>query len=209
MDEYILTNPQLLKYWNLVRGGNKTRLSVMEVMSLGVHVRCFDVLPKGSNSFYWTDGLTNIEIEGNNYISFPDIIQDSLPSFTEEKGISNDAINFKVSNVTSSVRQLALGGFLKDAQVNIRLVILNPYDSRMLYSMLLFSGFIDYVQAVADPNYKTNEMTVHVNSVYKKLDRQPPTIAANSVYQSYYPTDEYFSLLGQVNSDQIWRYKDK
>lgn len=207
MDDTILTNPQLLKYWNLVRGGNKSKLSITDVMSLGVHVRCFDVLPKGSSAFYWTDALTDVGINGNNYISFPDIIQDSLPSFQEEKGISNDSVNFKVSNVTSSVRQLALGGFLKDAQVNIRLAILNPYDSTVLYSMLMFTGFIDYCTAIASPNDKTNEMTIYVNSVYKKLDRQPPTIAANSVYQSYYPTDEYFSLLGQVNQDQIWRYK--
>lgn len=112
-----------------------------------------------------------------------------------------------MSNVTASVRQLALGGFLKDAQVNIQLVILNPYDSTVLYSMLMFSGFIDYVQAVASPNDSKNEMTVYINSVYKKLDRQPPLLAANSVYQSYYKNDEYFSLLGQVNQDQTWRYK--
>lgn len=207
MDENLLTNTQLLKYWNLVRGGNKTRLTVMEVMSLGVHVTCFDVLPKGTNGFHWTDSLIDIDLDGNKYISFPDIITGSLPSFTEEKGISNDSINFKVSNVNQSTRALALGGFLKDAQMNITLVILNPYDSTVLYSMLMFSGFIDYVQAVADPNQKNNEMTIYVNSVYKKLDRQPPLIAANSVYQSLYKGDEYFSLLGQVNQDQIWRYK--
>jgi len=179
----------------------------MEVMSLGVHVTCFDVLPKGTNGFHWTDSLIDIDLDGNKYISFPDIITGSLPSFTEEKGISNDSINFKVSNVNQSTRALAFGGFLKDAQMNITLVILNPYDSTVLYSMRMFSGFIDYVQAVADPNQKNNEMTIYVNSVYKKLDRQPPLIAANSVYQSLYKGDEYFSLLGQVNQDQIWRYK--
>lgn len=207
MDENVLTNKQLLRYWNLVRGGNKQRLTVMEVMSLGVHVTCFDVLPKGLNGFHWTDSLIDIDLDGNKYISFPDIITGSLPSFTEEKGISNDSINFKVSNVNQSVRALVFGGKFKDAQMNITLVILNPYDSTVLYSMRMFSGFIDYVQAVADPNQKNNEMTIYVNSVYKKLDRQPPLIAANSVYQSLYKGDEYFSLLGQVNQDQIWRYK--
>lgn len=207
MDENILTNKQLLRYWNLVRGGNKQRLTVMEVMSLGVHVTCFDVLPKGTNGFHWTDSLIDIDLDGNKYISFPDIITGSLPSFTEEKGISNDSINFKISNVNQSVRALVFGGKFKDAQMNITLVILNPYDSTVLYSMRMFSGFIDYVQAVADPNQKNNEMTIYVNSVYKKLDRQPPLIAANSVYQSLYKGDEYFSLLGQVNQDQIWRYK--
>ncbi|MGQ6141222.1 DUF2163 domain-containing protein, partial [Serratia sp. IR-2025] len=77
----------------------------------------------------------------------------------------------------------------------------------VLNSTLMFSGFIDYIQAEADPNAAKNEMSVYLNSVYKKLDLQPRTIAANSVYQSYYPGDEYFSLLGQVNANQSWRYK--
>jgi hypothetical protein len=63
--------------------------------------------------------------------------------------------------------------------MNITLAILNPFDSTVLYSMLMFSGFIDYIQAVAEPNDMKNEMTVYINSVYKKLDRQPPMIAAN------------------------------
>lgn len=207
MDESVLTNPNLIKYWNLVRGGNKTELTVMDVMSLGIHVICFEVLPKSAQAFHWTDSLIDIVLNGNTYISFPDVVQDSLPSFVEEKGISNDSINFKVSNVNDSVRALALGGFFKDAQINITLAILNPYDSTVIYDQLMFSGFIDYVQAVADPVQKQNEMTIYLNSVYKKLDRQPPLIAANSVYQSVYPGDEYFSLLGQVNQDLSWRYK--
>lgn len=207
MDDSVLTNPQLLQYYALVRGVTKSRLTLMEVMSLGVNVTCFDVLPVGTNGFHWTDSLIDISLDGNQYISFPDIISGSLPSYSEAKGISNDAVNFKVSNVNTSVRALALGGFLKNAKMNIKLVILNPYDSTVLYSMLMFSGFIDYVQATADPNVPTNEMTIYVNSVYKKLDRQPSLIAANSVYQSIYSGDAYFSLLGQVNQNQDWKYK--
>lgn len=51
MNENILTNVQLLQYWNLVRGGNKTKLTITELMSLGVHVICFDVIPKGTVPF--------------------------------------------------------------------------------------------------------------------------------------------------------------
>lgn len=207
MDDSVLTNPQLLKYWTLVRGTTKTRLTVMDVMSLGVNVTCFDVLPNATNGFHWTDSLIDISLDGNQYISFPDIISGSLPSYAETKGISNDSVNFKVSNVNTSVRALALGGFLKNAKMNIKLVILNPWDSTVLYSMLMFSGFIDYVQAIADPNAPQNEMTIYVNSVYKKLDRQPALIAANSVYQSIYSGDAYFSLLGQINQSQDWKFK--
>ena len=209
MDSSVLTNANLLKYWNIVRGGNRTSLTVMEVMSLGVHCTCFEVLPKDTNGFHWTDALSDVLLNGNSYISFPDIVDGSIPSVTEEKGISNDSVNMKVSNVNDSVRALALGGFFKDAKINITLVILNPFDSTVLYSQLMFSGFIDYVTAQADPIKKTNEMTLYINSIYRKLDRQPPLIAANSVYQSLYPNDAYFSLLGQVNQDQIWRYQKK
>lgn len=201
-----LTNPDILKYWKLIRGTTKTVLTEQELMSIGVHVICYDVLPKSGSGFYWTDSLIDVTVNGNNYISFPDIIKDSTPTFNETKNINNDSVNFKVSNVNQSVRALALGGFLKDAKMNIRMVILNPMTSVAVDSILMFSGFIDYVQAVANPNDPSNEMTIYVNSVYKKLDRQAPLLAANSVYQSYYKGDEYFSLLGQVVQNQTWRY---
>ncbi|MGP2831167.1 DUF2163 domain-containing protein [Serratia marcescens] len=204
----LLTNPELLKYWNLTRGGNKTRLTITELMSLGVHCKAIDVFPKNSiPPIFWTDGFVDLNINGTLYTSFPDLISDSFPSFTETKEINNNSISFKVSNVNDSTRTLALGGAFREAKVNIYLVILNPADNTVLNTTLMFSGFIDYIQAEADPNNPKNEMTVNLNSVYKKLDLQPRTIAANSVYQSYYPGDEYFSLLGQVNANQSWRYK--
>lgn len=204
----LLTNPELLQYWNLTRGGNKTKLTITELMSLGVHCRAIDVFPKNEiPPIFWTDGFVNLNINGTQYTSFPDLISDSFPSFTETKEINNNSINFKVSNVNDSTRTLALGGAFREAKVNIYLVILNPADNSVLNSTLMFSGFIDYIQAEADPNAAKNEMSVYLNSVYKKLDLQPRTIAANSVYQSYYPGDEYFSLLGQVNANQSWRYK--
>ncbi|HIE0608169.1 TPA: DUF2163 domain-containing protein [Serratia marcescens] len=204
----LLTNPDLLQYWNLTRGGNKTKLTITELMSLGVHCRAIDVFPKNEiPPIFWTDGFVDLNINGTQYTSFPDLISDSFPSFTETKEINNNSINFKVSNVNDSTRTLALGGAFREAKVNIYLVILNPADNSVLNSTLMFSGFIDYIQAEADPNSAKNEMSVYLNSVYKKLDLQPRTIAANSVYQSYYPGDEYFSLLGQVNANQSWRYK--
>ncbi|MGK2677471.1 DUF2163 domain-containing protein [Serratia marcescens] len=204
----LLTNPELLKYWNLTRGGNKTKLTITELMSLGVHCKAIDVFPKNSiPPIFWTDGFVDLNINRTLYTSFPDLISDSFPSFTETKEINNNSISFKVSNVNDSTRTLALGGAFREAKVNIYLVILNPADNSVLNTTLMFSGFIDYIQAEADPNNPKNEMTVNLNSVYKKLDLQPRTIAANSVYQSYYPGDEYFSLLGQVNANQSWRYK--
>ncbi|MDF2784220.1 MAG: hypothetical protein K0S95_755 [Pantoea eucrina] len=209
MDSAVLKNANLLKYWKIVRGETRTSLTPTEVLSMGINCTCFEVLPNGYNGFHWTDALIDITYKGNNYISFPDLVDGSIPSITEEKGVSNNSVNFKVSNVSNSAYQLAYQGYLKDAKVNIIMIILNPFDNSILYSQLLYSGFIDYIQADADPINKTNVMTVYLNSIYKKLDRQPPLMAANSVYQSIYKGDAFMSLLGQVNSDQIWRYKKK
>lgn len=207
MDSSVLTNAQLLQYWKIVRGQTRTSLTTIEVLSIGINVTCFEVLPTGESGFYWTDALNDVSLNGHVYTSFPDIVDGSLPSVTEEKGVSNDSVNLKVSNVNDSVRALALGGYFKNAKINMTMVLLNPFNNIPLYSQLLFSGFIDYVQASADPIQKTNEMTLYINSIYKKLDVQPPLMAANSVYQSYYPGDTAMQLLGQVNSNQIWKYK--
>ncbi|WP_213712546.1 DUF2163 domain-containing protein [Cedecea lapagei] len=208
MKDSVLTNTNLLKYWELLRGEVKTRLTITEVMSLGIHVTCFDVLTKSMGALYWTDGFADIEVNGNRYTSFPDVIADTIPAINEEKGINNNAVTFKVSNVNPSIRNLALAGSLKDSKINIRLAILNPLDGSVLDSMLMFSGFFDYCKAETSPNDEVNEITVNVNSVYKKIDLQPRTIAANSVYQSYWPGDAYFSLLGQVNQNQTWTYNN-
>jgi hypothetical protein len=208
MDDSVLKNPDLLKYFTLMRGVTKTSLTITDVMSIGVHVTCFDVLPRSVSPIYWTDGFTQLEMNGAVYQPFPDLIQDSLPSFSEEKGISNDTIDFTVSNVDNATRIIAMSGQLDKAKVNITLVILNPYDSKLIYQQRLYTGFIENFECTVNPFSEVNEMTVTVNSIYQRLDQTPKTLASNSVYQSYYKGDEIMSLLGQVNKeDQVWRYK--
>jgi len=212
MNSGIFTNTALLQYYNLTRGQNKTVLSLADVMSLGVQVKCVDVYPQansGVNAIHLTDGYVDIVANGINYTTFPDFINDSFPTFTEQKDISNDSINFKISNVTKSFRTLALGGALRQAQVNIYLTILSPADNSVLVHDLMFSGYIDYFESVSNNSSDglQNQLTVNLNSVWKKLDVQMKTTAANSVHQSTHPGDTYFSLLGIVNSGQTWKYK--
>lgn len=103
---------------------------------------------------------------------------------------------------------MALSGQLFKAKVNIYMVVLDPYTTEPIYSSLMFTGYIDYCEAKADPMQAITEMTININSIYQKLDVQSRTLASNSVYQSYYPGDEFMSLLGQVNkADQEWRMK--
>ena len=103
---------------------------------------------------------------------------------------------------------MALSGQLFKAKVNIIMVVLVPYTTEPIYSSLMFCGYIDYCQAIANPNESVTEMTVNINSIYQKLDVQTRMLASNSVYQSYYKGDEFMSLLGQVNkADQEWRMK--
>lgn len=208
MDDSILTNPILLKYWKLLRGESLSRLSICDLMSMGIHVTTFDLLPRSVNAIYWNDGFTQLSLNGVLYEPFPDLVQDSLPSFSEEKGISNDTIDFTVSNVDNATRIMAMSGQLDKAKLNISLVILNPYDSTPIYQQRMFSGFIENFECTVNPFSEINEMKVTVNSVYQRLDLTPKTLASNSVYQSYYPNDAIMSLLGQVNKeDQVWRYK--
>ncbi|MDA8518960.1 DUF2163 domain-containing protein [Citrobacter sp. Igbk 16] len=207
MNPSIFTNPDLLEYYNLFRGGDKTVLTVPDILSLGVHVRCFDVIPTRVAPFFWCDGLNPVSFNGTQYVPFPDLITDSLPTFSEEKQIVNASLTFKVSNVNSSVRALSLGGGLKDAKVNLYMVILNPANGEVLDFWRMYSGFIDTIQANTSPIDGQNDLTVNVNSVYKQLDLQTRTLAANAVYQSYYPGDQMMSLLGVVNSGQTWNYK--
>ncbi|MDI7893085.1 DUF2163 domain-containing protein, partial [Salmonella enterica subsp. enterica serovar Anatum] len=129
---------------------------------MGIHVKCFDVIPKAIDSIHWTDGLGEVTLGGTLYVPFPDLITDSLPSFTEEKQITNTNINFKISNVSNTTRILALGGAFKDAKVNIYLAILNPATGDVLDYDLMYSGFIDYIEAEADPMNEKNELTVQL-----------------------------------------------
>ncbi|HAV1973404.1 TPA: DUF2163 domain-containing protein [Enterobacter hormaechei subsp. steigerwaltii] len=207
MDD-ILSNPDLLKYWKLIRGETRTKLTITDLMSLSVHVTAFEVLPRSTSAIYWTDGFAELVMDGKTYQPFPDLVQDSLPAISEEKGISNDTIDFTISNVDNATRIIAMQGGLDKAKLNIRLVILNPYDSTPLYNQLLFTGFIENFECTVNPFSEVNEMKVTVNSIFQRLDRTPKTLASNSVYQSYYPGDAIMSLLGQVNKeDQVWRYK--
>ncbi|WP_368894184.1 DUF2163 domain-containing protein [Kluyvera ascorbata] len=206
MNKDIFTNPDLLEYWALYREP-KNELTISDVLSMGVHVRCFDVIPKAVTPIYWNDGLSTISFGGSTYTPFPDLITDSLPSFTEEKQIVNSSITFKISNVNTTTRALSLGGAFKEAKVNLYLAILNPANGEVLDYWRLFSGYIDFITATTNPLNAKNELTVSVDSVYKQLDLQTRTLAANSVYQSYYPGDNMMSLLGVINSGQTWRYK--
>jgi hypothetical protein len=210
MNSAIFTNPELLKYWNLTRGGNKNQLSVSELMQLGVTVKCVDIYPvqgAGVQALHLNDGYIDLNINGNLYTSFPDFINDSFGSFSEQKDIINDSLAFKVSNVSQSFQALALSGNLKNAQVNLLLTILNPANGTVLDNSLMFSGYIDYFESVSNNDDIKNELTVYVNSIWKKLDVQQRTLAANSAHQSTHKNDEYFSLLGKINSQQTWKYK--
>ncbi|HFS3094757.1 TPA: DUF2163 domain-containing protein, partial [Escherichia coli] len=106
----ILSNKDLVDYFNLCRGTSKTKLTVTDLFSIGVHVRCFDVLPVAIEPIFFNDGLIDLNIAGKNYVAFPDLVTDSLPSFSEEKQIANTSVTFIVSNVNQSMFILAMGG---------------------------------------------------------------------------------------------------
>lgn len=212
MNDAVFTNAALLQYWNLTRGDSKTRLTLSDIMCMGVVVKCVDMIPvsgSGVNAIYLNDGYVDLQTNGVTYTSFPDFISDSFPTFSEKKDISNDAVTFKISNIDPSMQTLALGGALKNARVNIYLAIISPADNTVIALDLMFSGYIDYFTSTANNQSDSlaNELEISLNSIWKKIDVQMKTVAANSVHQSTHPGDEYFSLLGIVHAEQTWKYK--
>ncbi|HID2492149.1 TPA: DUF2163 domain-containing protein, partial [Enterobacter cloacae] len=63
MDD-LLTNPDLIKYWNQFMGGNKTVLTITNIMDLAIHVTAFEVLPRSMSAIYWNDGFATLEMDG-------------------------------------------------------------------------------------------------------------------------------------------------
>lgn len=212
MNSAVFTNQALLDFYNIKRGIDKAVLSVSDVVSLGVIVKCVDVYPVAGSpagQLHLTDAFTDVIANSITYTSFPDFINDSFPSFTEQKDISNDSINFKISNIDPSFRVLANYGAFRKAKVNIYLTIISPADNSVIDHDLMFSGYVDYFQCTVNNQSDsiTNEITVNLNSIWNKLDVQMRTLAANSVHQSTHPGDEYFSLLGIIHAEQQWKYK--
>lgn len=212
MNSVVFTNQALLDFYNLKRGTNKSVLSVSDVVSLGVIVKCVDVYPVAGSpagQLHLTDAFTDVIANSITYTSFPDFINDSFPSFTEQKDISNDSINFKISNIDPSFRVLANSGAFRKAKVNVYLTIISPADNTVIDHDLMFSGYVDYFESTVNNQADsiTNEITVNLNSIWNKLDVQMRTLAANSVHQSTHPGDEYFSLLGIIHAEQQWKYK--
>lgn len=212
MNEAVFTNQALLDFYNLKRGTSKTVLTVSDVLSMGVIVRCVDIYPVSGSpapNLFLTDAFTPVIANGLTYTSFPDFVDNSFPTFNEQKDIQNESINFKISNVDPSFRVLANSGAFRKAKVNIYLTIISPADNSVIDHDLMFSGYIDYFKTTANnqADSVTNEIEVNINSIWNKLDVQMRTLAANSVHQSTHPGDEYFSLLGIIHSQQYWAYK--
>jgi len=212
MSPAVFTNAALLEFYNLRRGTNKTVLTISDVISMGVIVRCVDIYPvNGSPAgpLHLTDSFTNVMANGINYTIFPDFINNSFPTFKEQKDIQNESLSFKVSNIEPSFRVLANAGAFRKAKVNIYLTFISPADNTVIDHDLMFSGYIDFFETTANNQYDgvINETTVNINSIWNKLDVQMRTLSANSVHQSVHPGDEYFSLLGIIHAQQQWSYK--
>ena len=56
----------------------------------------------------------------------------------------------------------------------------------------------------------TNETTVNLNSLWKKLDQTQRLLSSTSVHQSLHTGDKFFDLIGILNSsEQFWKSSKK
>jgi hypothetical protein len=63
----VLTNADLIAYWNLTRGDNKTVLTEKELYQCGVMVKLIDILPATGSNIYLTDAIADQNYNGISY----------------------------------------------------------------------------------------------------------------------------------------------
>ncbi|EOC0143060.1 DUF2163 domain-containing protein [Cronobacter sakazakii] len=208
----VLNNPELVSYWNLIRGDNKTILTEKELYQCGVMVKLIDILPPTGSSIYITDSLADQNYNGIIYKSVPDFLDSSFANYVEKTQINNNGTSLKVSNVSQDYLSMALRGLWNDAKVNIWMGIVNPATGSILYAYRMFSGYIDYFSSDFNnaAGNTTNETTVNLSSMWKKLDQTQRLLSSTSVHQSMHTGDKFFDLIGILNSsEQFWKSSKK
>lgn len=208
----VLSNPELVKYWNLMRGDNKSVLTERELYQCGIMVKLIDLLPPTGSNLYLTDAVVEQNINGIVYKPIPDLIDSSFANYVEKNQINNTGTTFKISNVSQDYLSLALRGLWKDAKVNIWMGIVNPATGAVLYRYRIFSGYIDYFSSdfSVDGTNTQNETTVNLNSIWKKLDQTQRLLSSTSIHQSTHKGDKFFDLIGILNSsEQFWQASKK
>ncbi|MEG3135668.1 DUF2163 domain-containing protein [Rouxiella sp. T17] len=209
IDSSVLTNADLIKYWNITRGGNKTVLTESEIFQMGIVVKCIDIYPTNSQTtnLFLTDAYVDLVINGATYTSVPDFLDTSFSSMTQQNQISNNTTSFKVSNVNQSYLSLALKGLLNNSKVNLYLAIINPASGVVISFERVFTGYIDTFQTSMNNTSGSieNTTTVNLNSIWKKLDQTQNVLSSNSVHQSMHNGDLFFNRIGAVQATQEWK----
>lgn len=99
----VLSNPELVKYWNLMRGDNKSVLTERELYQCGIMVKLIDLLPPTGSNLYLTDAVVEQNINGIVYKPIPDLIDSSFANYVEKNQINNTGTTFKISNVSGII----------------------------------------------------------------------------------------------------------
>ncbi|EPB3479051.1 DUF2163 domain-containing protein [Escherichia coli] len=208
----VLSNPELVNYWNLTRGDNKSVLTEKELYQCGVMIKMVDILPPQGSNIYITDSIVEQNVNGIIYQPVPDFIDNSFASYEEKSQVNNTGTTFKVSNVNQEYLSMALRGLWKDAKCNLWMAIVNPANGSILYRYRMFSGYINYFSSDFNVNGTNtdNNTTVNLNSLWKKLDQTQRLLASTSVHQSTHKGDKFFDLIGILNSsEQFWKASKK
>ncbi|EOU9592076.1 DUF2163 domain-containing protein [Klebsiella aerogenes] len=208
----VLNNPDLVNYWNLMRGDNKTVLTEKELYQCGIMIKLVDILPPAGSNIYITDSIVDQNVDGLVYKSVPDFIDNSFASYVEKSQVNNTGTTFKVSNVNQDYLSMALRGLWKDAKCNLWMGIVNPANGSILYKYRIFSGYIDYFSSdfSVEGNDTQNTTSVNLNSLWKKLDQTQRLLSSTSVHQSIHKGDKFFDLIGIINSsEQFWKSSKK
>ena len=111
----VLTNADLIAYWNLTRGDSKSVLTEKELYQCGVMVKLIDILPSTGSNIYLTDAIADQNYNGISYKSVPDFLDSTFANYVEKNQINNNGTSLKVSNVSQDYLSMALRGLWNDA----------------------------------------------------------------------------------------------
>ncbi|MBG0750350.1 hypothetical protein Q7O_000081 [Pectobacterium carotovorum subsp. carotovorum PCCS1] len=85
------------------------------------------------------------------------------------------------------------------------MIILNPANGLVVSHIRYFTGYIDGFNTDINPLEGKNELTININSTWKKLDQTQRVLSSTSVHQSVHKGDKFFDLIGVIQSSQIWK----
>lgn len=206
--DQLLTNDDFKKMYELQTGQNVAKLTQEQLFSTGSMYHCVKItFADNSGELRLTDCGRDITFNNQVYLATGDFIDIQNPQRSKE--ITNTGMSIKVSNVRSDYITLIQQGKFERANLDIKLVFVNPLKGNVENSFGVFNGEFDASIITIDNSSQeecTNESEFKINSFWAVLDKSARAHCTPGVHKSYAgnETDTFFDHVGKWNSEAIW-----